>query len=333
MSKTIEQIKREHALLLESIEVSSTPFAVFDSQDRLVAWNQPYERIHSLAFSTLRDKVDRRQLHYVDLARVVAEQTAEPGQVDEVIRQWVADHQNPNGTGIDRYYPGVGWFRESKFKTRGGGIAGFAIDINENKRREARLEEEIARRIALEEELRVRAATDSLTGLPNRGAFLARAGIEFRKARRYGDDLSVIMMDADNFKQVNDTYGHNAGDAVLVALARTAEAALRSFDMVGRMGGEEFAIILVHTATRDAVACAERIRAGVEALAVETAAGPLRITASFGVAQCSADDDSFADILDRADRALYRAKRDGRNQVAVHILSDDQDDRQLLTGP
>ena len=333
MNKSIERIKREHALLLESIELTSMPFAVYDNKDRLIAWNQPYERLHALAFSELRAQADRHGLLYADLVRAIAGQTVEPARIEQYVRQQLEEHRNANGAAIDRYFPGVGWFRVTESRTRGGGVASFAIDINENKRREARLEEEIARRIALEEELRVRAATDSLTGLPNRGAFLARAGIEFRKARRYGDDLSVIMMDADNFKQVNDTYGHNAGDAVLVALARTAEAALRSFDMVGRMGGEEFAIILVHTATRDAVACAERIRAGVEALAVETAAGPLRITASFGVAQCSADDDSFADILDRADRALYRAKRDGRNQVAVHILSDDQDDRQLLTGP
>ena len=317
MSKNIEQIKREHALLLESIEVSSTPFAVFDSQDRLVAWNQPYEKVHALAFSTLREKVDRRQLHYADLARVVAEQTAEPGQVDEVIRQWVQDHQNPNGTGIDRYYPGVGWFRESKFKTRGGGNAGFAIDINENKRREAELEQEIRRRRELEEQLRAQATTDSLTGLANRGAFLARGANDLLRAHRYGDDLSVIMMDADHFKQINDVHGHGMGDAVLVKLAQTAMTAVRAVDTVGRLGGEEFAIILVHTNLQAAAACAERIRASVAALSFDSPTGAFGVTASFGVAQGRADDESFSVLLNRADRGLYSAKNGGRNRVAM----------------
>ena len=317
MNKSIERIKREHALLLESIELTSMPFAVYDNKDRLIAWNQPYERLHALAFSELRAQADRHGLLYADLVRAIAGQTVEPARIEQYVQQQLVERRNANGAAIDRYFPGVGWFRVTESSTRGGGVASFAIDINENKRREARLEEEIARRIALEEELRVRAATDSLTGLPNRGAFLARAGIEFRKARRYGDDLSVIMMDADNFKQVNDTYGHNAGDAVLVALARTAEAALRSFDMVGRMGGEEFAIILVHTNIQAAAACAERIRSSVAALKFDGPSGPFGVTASFGVAQGRADDESFSVLLNRADRGLYDAKNGGRNRVAM----------------
>src|SRR5690606_9669382 len=112
----------------------------------------------------------------------------------------------------------------------------------------------------------------------NRRAFLERAENDFRRVKRYGDDLSVVMMDADLFKQVNDLHGHAVGDAVLVGIARTAEGAIRSFDLVGRMGGEEFAIILVHTAIEDAAACAERIRIGIESLVFESANGPVRIT-------------------------------------------------------
>lgn len=317
MSKSIEQIKREHALLLESIEVSSTPFAVFDSQDRLVAWNQPYERVHALAFSTLREKADRRHLQYADLMRVVAEQTAKPDQVEQVIREWVQDHRNPNGIGVDRYYPGVGWFRESKFKTRGGGIAGFAIDINENKRREAELELEIRRRRELEDQLRAQATTDSLTGLANRRAFLARGDSDLLRSRRYGDDLSVVMMDADHFKQINDVHGHGIGDAVLVKLAETAKSAVRAVDIVGRLGGEEFAIILVHTSLHAAAGCAERIRASVAELSFDGPKGPFSVTASFGVAQNRADDVAFSTMLNRADHALYSAKNHGRNQVAI----------------
>ena len=148
MNKSIERIKREHALLLESIELTSMPFAVYDNKDRLIAWNQPYERLHALAFSELRAQADRHGLLYADLVRAIAGQTVEPARIEQYVQQQLEEHRNANGAAIDRYFPGVGWFRVTESRTRGGGVASFAIDINENKRREARLEEEIARRNA-----------------------------------------------------------------------------------------------------------------------------------------------------------------------------------------
>jgi diguanylate cyclase (GGDEF)-like protein len=316
MAKSIEQIKREHALLLESIEVTTNPFAVYDSQDRLIAWNQAYEAVHALGFSRLRDKANGRRLHYADLVRVIAEQVMEPEKVEDYVRQRVEHHRRGDGIGLDLLYPGVGWFRDTKFRTRSGSIATFAVDINENKRREAELEQEIKRRMALEEQLRAQANTDPLTGLANRAALLERGNSEFIRARRFGDDLAVMMMDVDHFKQVNDRYGHGAGDEVLRRLARTAAGTVRNVDLVGRLGGEEFAIILVRTRAREAVACAERIRASIAALEFESPNGTFSITASFGVTQAMGDDASFAAVLNRADKALYRAKHDGRNRVA-----------------
>jgi diguanylate cyclase (GGDEF)-like protein len=316
MAKSIEQIKREHALLLESIEVTTTPFAVYDSQDRLIAWNQAYEAVHALGFGKLREKANGRRLHYADLVRVIAEESMAANEVDEYVRRRVEDHRRGDGVGIDRHYPGVGWFRVTKFRTRSGSIASFAINIDDNKQREAELEQEIRRRMALEEQLRAQASTDPLTDLANRAAFLERGDSEFVRARRFGDDLSVVMMDADLFKQVNDVHGHGAGDEVLRRLARTAAGTVRNVDLVGRLGGEEFAIILVRTKAHEAAACAERIRASIEALAFESPTGPFRITASFGVTQAVGDDPSFAAALNRADKALYKAKREGRNRVA-----------------
>jgi diguanylate cyclase (GGDEF)-like protein len=313
-----ERIRREHALLIESIEVTPTPFAVYDERDRLIAWNEPYERVHALAFKRLREKADRRELYYSDLVRVIAEETMHPAEVEDYVRRRVQDQRNADGIGVDREYPGAGWFRISKFKTRSGAIAGFAIDINENKKREAQLEQEIHRRMDLEEQLRVQANTDSLTGLASRGAFLAQAETDFRRAMRYGHDLSAIMMDADLFKEVNDVHGHGVGDSVLAKLASAAAAGLRKdIDMVGRVGGEEFAMVLVHTGIKDAVACAERIRASVAAMKFECLLAPFGITASFGVTQRSAEDRTFSAMLNRADQALYRAKSSGRNRIEV----------------
>jgi diguanylate cyclase (GGDEF)-like protein len=170
----------------------------------------------------------------------------------------------------------------------------------------------------LEEQLRVQANTDSLTHLASRGAFLAQAETDFRRAQRYGHDLSAIMMDADLFKQVNDVHGHGIGDSVLVALARTAATGVRKdIDMVGRVGGEEFAMVLVHTGVEDAVSCAERIRASISQIDFSGPAGPFHITASFGVTQRNADDHSFSAMLNRADEALYNAKSSGRNRIGV----------------
>jgi diguanylate cyclase (GGDEF)-like protein len=316
--KEFERIRREHALLVESIEVTPTPFAVYDEQDRLVAWNEPYERVHALAFGRLRDKASRRELYYRDLIQVIAEETMPASEVDNYVRQRVLAQQAADGMGVDREYPGAGWFRISKFKTRSGGTAGFAIDINENKRRETQLEQEIQRRVDIEEQLRVQANTDSLTGLASRGAFLAQAETDFRRARRYGHPLSAIMMDADLFKTINDVHGHGIGDSVLVTLARTASSGVRKdIDMVGRVGGEEFAMVLVHTGTQEAMACAERIRATIAQIEFQGNGGSFGITASFGVTQRAPGDRSFSAMLNRADQALYHAKSGGRNRIAV----------------
>lgn len=311
----LERIRREHALLVESIEVTPVAFALYDNCDRLIFWNKTYEKVHAQAFDKLREKIDRRQLYYSDLVQEIAESTVAAELVDAYVRQRVQDQREANGIGVDRNHPDVGWLRISKFKTKSGATAGFAVDINENKRYEARLEQEISRRATLEEQLRVQANTDALTRIANRGAFLERAEAEFNRGSRFDEYLSVIMMDADYFKQVNDNYGHGVGDTVLVALARSAVSGVRGIDMVGRVGGEEFATILVHTVLDDAVACAERIRASIEALVFESRIGPFGVTASFGVAQSNAEDASFSAVMSRADQALYSAKHSGRNKV------------------
>ena len=164
--------------------------------------------------------------------------------------------------------------------------------------------------------MRVQANTDALTQTASRGAFMERAETEFRRGDRFGDYLSVIMMDVDHFKQVNDTYGHGTGDSVLIALARAAVDGVGSLDMVARMGGEEFAMILVHTALSDAIASAEKIRESIAALVFESPTGPFGVTASFGVTQANAEDPSFSAVMSRADQALYRAKHSGRNKVS-----------------
>ncbi len=173
--------------------------------------------------------------------------------------------------------------------------------------------------VAERDELRRRSMLDPLTRVWNRDAVLEVLARELARAVREGAPLSVIVADVDHFKKVNDTFGHLAGDRVLLGVVESLRAALRPYDAVGRFGGEEFLVVLPHCDGEAARTIAERMRGKVEAERFETAAGVVRATLSLGVATTPAVPSAVADapgIFEAADRALYRAKADGRNRVA-----------------
>ena len=169
-------------------------------------------------------------------------------------------------------------------------------------------------------ELQRLATTDPLTGVFNRRQFFETGLHEFLRARRYGNTLSLLMIDIDHFKNVNDSWGHPTGDQVLVALAGIVASIVRDQDTIGRLGGEEFAVILPETELPGAIASAERLRAAVEQAEMTGATGDrqaVRVTVSVGVAASLADDVSFEAVLARADKRLYQAKEAGRNRVVA----------------
>ena len=159
------------------------------------------------------------------------------------------------------------------------------------------------------------AATDPLTGALNRRSFAEQAQAELNRAERHGRATTVLMLDADRFKAINDRYGHAGGDAVLRAFAASMKAALRPSDLLGRFGGEEFAVLLAETGADDALTVAERIRGVVESLEVSFEGHAIRFTVSIGTAAFGDGLEAFKDGLDRADAALYRAKTAGRNRI------------------
>jgi diguanylate cyclase (GGDEF)-like protein len=166
------------------------------------------------------------------------------------------------------------------------------------------------------EALREQATHDPLTGLWNRYALLGTLEREHSRARREGAPLAVIMVDLDHFKQVNDTYGHLAGDAILREAAGRMQFVVRSYDLVGRYGGEEFLIVLPGTSGANATQLAERLRATLAEEPVGHDLLRIRVTASFGVSatgQAAGDDPQT--LIRLADEALYRAKEKGRNRV------------------
>jgi len=186
------------------------------------------------------------------------------------------------------------------------------------------LETEVECRKVLEDELRRLALTDALTGLANRPAVAAHGQALTVAAARRGSPLSVIGVDVDHFKAVNDTWGHAAGDRVLAALANLMQDTLRTdLDLAGRLGGEEFVIILPKTDLVAAEAIAERMRKTLAVQAIDANNATIQVTASFGVAQwCKGED--FDDLLARCDEALYAAKREGRNRVCRAIEPENQ---------
>jgi diguanylate cyclase (GGDEF)-like protein len=166
------------------------------------------------------------------------------------------------------------------------------------------------------EKLRLLSNTDPLTHLYNRRYMIDMLEKEMQRAERKGSPLSVVMIDIDHFKQVNDEFGHHNGDQVLLAFASLSQAGLRSYDFVARHGGEEFVMTLPETRHEDAMVIAERLRIRIQAHSFTGALKGLNVTASMGVATYPVDFiTTVSDLIREADEAMYRAKAAGRNRV------------------
>ncbi|MEA1961664.1 MAG: diguanylate cyclase [Bacillota bacterium] len=173
--------------------------------------------------------------------------------------------------------------------------------------------------IELEQRIMKLASTDYLTGLLNRRAFMERVEAEVNRSRRQGQNMGVIIMDIDHFKYVNDQYGHQAGDEVLQNVAVSLTRCCRSYDYVGRYGGEEFIVCLPGADQEISVRIAERMRMAIKGDETVLAdARRIKITASFGVSTLDVNqEESLDSLINRADRLLYQAKNEGRNRVVA----------------
>lgn len=175
---------------------------------------------------------------------------------------------------------------------------------------------DITDRKTMEDELRRLATTDPLTGVNNRRRYTEMSERELTRCIRYKHPLCVLMLDADHFKAINDTYGHEAGDRVLIAFADACTNELRDVDVLGRFGGEEFTITLPETSIEIAMDVAERLRQLLSEVVVTLDDGnDVTFSVSIGISELLGSDETLSDILNRADSALYKAKEGGRNQV------------------
>lgn len=189
-------------------------------------------------------------------------------------------------------------------RSENGEIMGFVEvfhDITDQKQREEKLYRQATR--------------DVMTGVYNRGHFTELATQEVERARRFSEPLSAILMDIDHFKKVNDTYGHEVGDKTIISLAKTSADFLRKIDFIGRIGGEEFAIILPRANKEPAFEMAQRLRLKLSEQKIAAPERTFSYTVSMGVASLRSHTKDLAELLRNADAALYKAKREGRNRV------------------
>jgi diguanylate cyclase (GGDEF)-like protein len=200
-------------------------------------------------------------------------------------------------------------------KTRYYSVRVKPIEINGRNIGTVALVQDTTKTVALMKELENAAYTDSLTGLYNRKHFMEFAVILLERARRAKTPCSILMFDLDHFKEINDTYGHPAGDETLRSVGATVKDVIRSYDVIGRYGGEEFIVFMDGATLEVASSRADYIRGRVASLDIRHADIDIRVTCSIGVAATPDGSEDLPSLIERADAALYRAKRDGRNLV------------------
>ena len=303
--ETEAQLEDSRLMLFDAISAIPDGFAYYDSEDRLQIFNQKYLDIYSRTSDLIEVGKTFEEIIRGGVER--GEYSEAMGREEEWIQNRLAAHNNP-GRPIEQQLENGRWLRIEERKTRDGGTVGIRIDITEAKEREIKLEE--------------MTVTDALTGISNRRYFIERVQQEYEKIARYAGIMSVLLVDADHFKQINDTHGHSAGDQVLRELAEIFSSQLRAPDVVSRYGGEEFAIFLTETSLGGAYSIANRIREAVESHAFSHEGKTIPVTVSIGCSQSDKRDGRYEDIIERADRALYKAKEAGRNQVIIENFED-----------
>jgi two-component system cell cycle response regulator len=289
--------KRAKTRLMDAIQSLSDGFALFDADHRLQLTNDKFYEMYEL--SPEQAPIGSS---YEEILRKVAEKhviTEAVGRENLWIREQldIIDKESEESTANGR------WIRIGQRKTTEGGLVGIYSDITTQKKNEEILRESSLR--------------DHLTGLYNRRHFMKVLEVEVDRWRRYETTLSLMVLDIDFFKQINDTYGHEAGDQLLQIMSTQMAEVTRSSDTVCRWGGDEFVILLPNTLLEDACLLAERIRVAISQSPLMYREEQLSATVSIGVAAMSDKLANGEELLSQADLALFRGKKSDRNKVCI----------------
>ncbi len=292
-----EQQLKQNEALFSAIVTGVNDFALFSLNEcgRIDSWNVSAVR---------QTGYPAEEVLGHDLETLVEARVAQPGLIAEQVAAAAQEGWSLREARLVRRDGQRYWCQILVAAVEGaqGDIQGYSVVMRD-----------VTERRMTTEEFRRLVTTDHLTGAANRAHFFEQAGIALDRSERSGQPLSVVMLDVDHFKSVNDGFGHAAGDAVLQALVRQCRACLDEVAILARLGGEEFAVLLPGTDLGKAALVAERMR-----FSVATLDGlPVNVTISLGCAQMDKRIDSIDALLRQADEALYRAKRAGRDQVVV----------------
>ena len=325
-SQLIDKLDHESVLLeryRNLAQISTDWFWETDANYIVIYMSESVERVTGLPRETYIG-MSRFDLASEETKKTLSWQRhLEQVQNHEPIKNFEYKHVGPDGHVVYLRVNAIPLFQEDgSFR----GYLGTTADISELVMAKNRLEDANAKLLAKAEELETAkqeaellARTDALTGLNNRRSFFEKAQANEEIAKRYKQPYSVIMMDIDHFKSINDTFGHTIGDEALKAVADVLRTVNRTSDITGRIGGEEFAIVLPQTGQDKAMILAERLRIRISEVTVETDQGPLTFTSSFGVSDSTESFADFDEVMARADEALYLAKEQGRNQVVLKV--------------
>lgn len=318
-------------MLSRGVDCCPIPIFVLDSHHLIAHWNRALAALSGKAATEMIGSARQWQAFYPSARPTLADLILDGAMEDDVDRFYHGKFRRSQlidgGMEAEDYFPAIGdggrwlFFTAAPLRDAAGLVVGAIEtlqDITEQKRAEQALRDS-------EERYRVMSITDGLTGLFNSRHFFARLEAECERSKRYGQPLSLMLLDADYFKQLNDTYGHLEGDSVLQTLAQVMLNCIRSSDAAFRYGGEEFAVLLPGTALDAATQFAERLCKAFALTPLCLSSGTIiSCTISVGVAQFNPDE-AARDLMCRADEGIYEAKRLGRNRVVAMAPETDPD--------
>ncbi|EDM68667.1 MAG: sensor domain-containing diguanylate cyclase [Moritella sp.] len=298
--------KQVQDIIFDALSLTNDGVAIFDANDTVIYCNDSMAKLFG---GTAQQALNRT---FSELVRQCFNGTKGINIESDNVEQWLeaANHKRRSVPfrSFEVDTQDGRWHLVTEQLVNGNIIYLNCIDITEKKQTEIQLQ-------ALTKELHTRASTDELTVISNRRNFYEMAEIEFINAQHGQKPLTLLLIDIDNFKIINDSFGHAAGDMVLKAFAQNIKTELRSGDIFGRLGGDEFAILLPNTDCNESLPLAELFRNTIAKMKIDHKEQHLQLTASIGIVQSSAAMQSIHAMMNAADTALYQAKSAGRNTV------------------